>query len=411
VKGRRSLLLAAFACGALTCAERRAPDPSALPPAVTAVPPGLRSPRSVIIDTARRTTSPDLARRNLDAAIEGAWSHYERIGSSGTRTRLVSLLQLRARMTGSYDDFLAIDELTRDTAGSPQALIERAGYLTTVHQFVEARELLDAAERAGATEAMLLADRLTIELAVGADPAALIPLAQARADARDDTNSWTLLAGVLAASGDFEGADRAFRTALDRYGDVSPFTFATNAFRRGVMWAEMADRPDLARPLYEEAVRRFPDYVVANVHLAELEALAGEVERAITRLRRLVDSGVGDPEPAGYLGELLGGEGAAFVTEARERYEVLLRRHRGAFADHGSEFFAGPGGDPARALELAAFNLEARRDGRAYVVALGAAEAAGDHAQRCAWALEAEPLGERHPVLASEVRRALERCD
>lgn len=403
---RRPLLMAALALGALACAGEGAPDP-------TVVPVG---PETVSIDTARRSTSPAIARRNLDASIDGALGHYERIGSSTTRSRLVSLLQLRAQMTGAYDDFRAIDELTLEgmarTPESPDAILDRVGYLTTVHAFDEARAMLDDAASAGASEAELLADRVTIDLAVGVDPFTLVPIAQGRVDERDDTNSWTLLAGVLAATGDFEAADAAFQTALERYGDVSPFTFATNAFRRGVMWAEMADRPDLGRPLYEEAVRRFPDYVVANVHLAELEATGGDEALAYARLEHLIALNVGDPEPAGYLGELLGPEeGAALVAQANARYDVLLSEFRGAFADHGSEFFAGPGNDPARALELASYNLERRKDGRAYVVALGAADAAGDGEQRCAWALEAEPLGEYHPVLASEVRNALEDCD
>ncbi len=403
---RRPLLLAALAFGALACTEEGATDPPLAPV----------GPETVAIDTARRTTSPDLALRNLDASIDGARSHYERIGSSSTRSRLVSLLQLRAQLTGAYDDFLAIDELTREgierNPDGARALTDRAGYLTTVHEFAEARSALDAAQRAGATEAELLVDRVTIDLAVGVDPTTLLPLAQSRVDERDDTNSWTLLAGVLAATGDFEGADLAFRTALDRYGDVSPFTFATNAFRRGVMWSEMADRPDLGRPLYEEAVRRFPDYVVANVHLAELEALAGDREQALARLEHLVALGVGDPEPAGYLGELLGPvDGGPLVQQANARYDVLLERFPGAFADHGSEFFAGPGNDPERALALAAFNLERRTNPRAYVVALGAAAAAGARVQRCQWAIDAAPLGEHHPVLANEVRAALEACD
>lgn len=403
---RRPLLLATLAFCALACAEEGATD-SPVPPV---------GPETVPIETARRTTSPDIARRNLDASIDGARDHYERIRSSSTRSRLISLLQLRASMTGAYDDFQAIGDLSREgierSPDSAQAQMDRAAYLTSVHEFDEARAALDAAEAAGSSEAELGDDRLVIDLAVGVDPFSLLPRAQARVDARDDTNSWTLLAGVLAATGDFEGADLAFRTALERYNDVSPFTFASNAFRRGVMWAEAADRPDLGRPLYEEAVRRFPDFVVANVHLAELEALAGDEALALARLERLVSLNVGDPEPAGYLGELLGpADGASLVDQARARYEVLLERHRGAFADHGSEFFAGPGGDPARALELATFNLAHRADPRAYVVALGAAEAAGDRDQRCSWALEAEPLGEHHPVLASEVRAALSACD
>ena len=67
--------------------------------------------------------------------------------------------------------------------------------------------------------------------------------------------------------------------ALATYRDVSPFPLAWIAFQRGVMWAEMADRPDLARPLYEEAVRR----VVRQVAMEEV-GKKPEVTVVVSRL-------------------------------------------------------------------------------------------------------------------------------
>ncbi|MAQ16308.1 MAG: hypothetical protein CMN30_16150 [Sandaracinus sp.] len=398
------LLLASCLLFGAACAEEEAVPSEPAEPA---------EPAAVTIDVTRRTTDGMTAVRNLDLSVDGARAHFERIGSPLTRSRLIGLLDLRAAMTGAYDDFRELDELTAAGIDRPEpsssALLERAGYLSAVHRFEESRAMLDRAEAAGASATSTRGERLIIDLALGRDPSELLPIARAMLDERPDFDSHARLAGVLAALGRFEEADAEYRAALASYDDVAPFPVAWNAFQRGVMWAESADRPDLARPLYEEAVRRLPVYVVANVHLAELEATSGEVDTARARLRTLVDRGAEDPEPAGYLGELGVDDAGALIAQAAARYEVLLGRHREAFADHGSEFFAGPGGDPARGLELALFNLENRRNARAYVVAIEAAGAAGEEQRACDLALEAEPYAERHPVLrhlVTEIRSA-----
>ena len=78
---------------------------------------------------------------------------------------------------------------------------------------------------------------------------------------------------------------------------------------------------------------------------------------------------------------------------------MLLASHRAAFLDHGAEFFAGPGADPDRALAMARENLESRRNGRAFVVAIESALAAGQPAEACALARESEDQRRYHPVL------------
>jgi hypothetical protein len=158
------------------------------------------------------------------------------------------------------------------------------------------------------------------------------------------------------------------------------------------MWAELADRPDLARPLYEEAVRRLPGYVVASVHLAELEEVGGAPARAISRLEPLAErsSPLADPEPLGRLAEWLAPSApvraAALAERARQGYERLLARAPLAFLDHAAEFFGGAGRDPARALALAEENLANRQNPRAFVLAIEAALAAGRTGRACALA-------------------------
>jgi tetratricopeptide (TPR) repeat protein len=196
---------------------------------------------------------------------------------------------------------------------------------------------------------------------------------------------------------------------------VSPFPVATLTFARGVMWAEQANDPRRAQPHYVEALRRLPEYVVANVHLAELIAASGQRDQAIERLRQIVDH-TADPEPAGKLAELLlerdahDPAAAALLERARSGYGRLLERHRAAFLDHASEFFRGPGRDPALSVALAQENLALRPTPRAFALAIEAAQAAGDPQLACQLVTTARPLEKRSRNLAELLTSEQGRC-
>jgi hypothetical protein len=175
------------------------------------------------------------------------------------------------------------------------------------------------------------------------------------------------------------------------------------------MWGEAADRPDLALVLYRDAVARLPQYVVANVHLSELE----QATSAISRLEAIAPT-AGDPEPTGRLAELLAEANPDRADQLRDeaiaRYETLLSRHEEAFLDHGAEFFAGPGGDPQRALDMALRNLALRPVPRSYIVAVEAAFAAEEDETACELIESSAPLQARHRVLASLAADSARRC-
>jgi hypothetical protein len=65
------------------------------------------------------------------------------------------------------------------------------------------------------------------------------------------------------------------------------------------------------------------------------------------------------------------------LQAARSGFETLLNAHLLAFADHGTEFYAGSGDDPQRAFELASINLANRPTLRAFEQAYETAIAAG----------------------------------
>lgn len=402
-----SLLVISLACS----------DPSAPPVDPTPEPPIEPVPvEPVPIDTGRTSTDGELALRNLDSQIGARLASVERRPEIlEVRRDAVGLLLSRSHFLGAYDDFVLATELADEAIvlrpDDPIALSIASDVASAVHLFDDVATHLDAGEALGDDVAL---DRVTLYVSVGERLDEALTLAEDAVRRNPSYATHVARASALAALERYEEADEAFLDALESYRDVSPFPLAWIAFQRGVMWAEMADRPELARALYEEAVRRVPPYVVANVHLSELEVEAGEVDRAIARLEALLPR-TADPEPFGVLGELLAerdpSRAAERTEEARVRYERLLGRHREAFLDHGSEFFASVGADPDRALQLAETNLENRHNARAYVVALEAALAAENVTKLCAIRTDAIDAEAQSAVLRRLVGETATDCD
>ncbi|MFK7928681.1 MAG: tetratricopeptide repeat protein [Myxococcota bacterium] len=275
---------------------------------------------------------------------------------------LVGARLTRTQFAGHYSGFAhALNEAPdRQT---------RADVLAALHRFDEAL-----------AEAPSEEVEHKVQLARTQDLDALLDLRLDSVDARPSPSNWMNLAVVHSARGEYVDADYAYWEALLLYRDVSPLFVAQAQFQRGVMWGERADDPERARALYEDAVRILPGYVVANVHLAELEFEAGEVDSAVTRLQRMADRSQ-DPEPFSRLAQYAEDPSAAQV--AQDRYEALLLEHRLAFADHAVEFFLGPGDAPERAWRLAQDNFRNRPTDRARRLAIEAALASGRQDQAC----------------------------
>jgi hypothetical protein len=171
-----------------------------------------------------------------------------------------------------------------------------------------------------------------------------------------------------------------------------PFPYAWIYFSRGVMWAEQGGDEARAEAMYVQALAYLPQFVSANLHLAELEAARGDLTSAIERLDRIVRSS-DEPEALALLGRLhtrIGDtvRGEREVALARQRYESLLAHDLLAFADHAAQFYLGPGADAARAWDLAQQNLANRETDRAAALAVRAAEATGRYPDACALLLK-----------------------
>ena len=376
-------------------------------------PPGPETGAAVELGVSGRTTRGDVAVSNLNSQITGREVALTlRPNDVSAKTALVELLLARTQYLGTYADFDRAVAIAREAVNSGHQADEAATLLATVssalHRFKVARTLLTDIEPSRATTQL----SATVSLALNDDLITLRTERQAALDRFRNFETLTGLAAVESALGRFEAADQLYLEALQTYGDVSPLPVAFVLFQRGVMWGESADRPDLALPFYREAVARVPDYVVANVHLAELEAESGQRGQAIARLRRIVDR-TDDPEPAGLLGELLldtePEAAAAYIDRARASYDRLLSKYPAAFADHGAEFFIGPGADAERALALALGNLANRPTERAHQVAIEVAQQAGALAKACELA-ERVGLDAKSRVLQAVVIQTLDGC-
>lgn len=305
----------------------------------------------------RTTTSEGIAVANLNASIEASRRRFASKHDLAAASILVEQLLLRATFYGTFDDWdeastissVVLEAHPFDSA----ALLLRARVLNTLHQFDSALEHAQRARAIGASvitqmsaaeiEAQAQHLELTVRLAQNDAVGDVLARRRVLANAAPTYQHVTSLALALAQVGRFEEADAAFRRALEEYRDVSPFPFGWVAFQRGVMWSEQADRPDLGQPLYEEALRYLPEYVLGNVHLAELEALGGEIQSAIDRVEPLVGV-TQDPEPLALLAKLEPStrRARAYETQANAAYEELITRFPEAFLHHAPAANPGP---------------------------------------------------------------------
>lgn len=331
---------------------------------------GCASFRGDLRDEPRATTDGAIAIANLDHLIAQA------AGDAG----IDELLLLRSKTLADYAALDRVAALAETDAHTADALLRRSRGRAAVHRFHEALADAEAAARAGADGNAVAAQRASILVAIGRADEALAALASSAAR-RPGFASHSALATACAAAGRLDEADRLYAAALAELDTTSPFPYAWIWFMRGLMWSEQGDDPWRGEAMYAQAVRTLPQFVVANIHLAELEVRRGDALAATARLER-VAAASGEPEALALLGQLhrrsgRHERGEREIAEARQRFEALLARHPLAFADHAAEFYLGAGADPERAWTLAQQNLAARPTPRARRLAIEAARATG----------------------------------
>jgi tetratricopeptide (TPR) repeat protein len=328
------------------------------------------SSRGGFVEPARLTTSGAIAVANLDAEI----------AQRGEDEGVEELLLARSRFLGDYDALDRASTLAERRFQTSGELLRRARVRAAEHRFADSLGDLAAAEREGANRESCAALRASIFIATGR-ASEVVPSLEADVDRHPSFASRSALAGAYAAVGRLEDADRMYVAALGDLDTTAPFPYAWVYFARGTMWVEHAGDAVRGEALYRRAVAHLPEFVAANIHLAELEIARDELASAIARLERTVSIS-SEPEALALLGELRvrtgdPPRGEQTIGLARQRYESLLASHPLAFADHAAEFFLGPGNDPERAWVLAQQNLANRQTDRAFALAIDAARATG----------------------------------
>jgi tetratricopeptide (TPR) repeat protein len=288
-----------------------------------------------------------IAQRVDDAAVDELWL-------------------MRARYVADYDALERGAAFADAPARDLPALLRRARARAAVHRFSAALDDLAEAERRGADAATLFRSRAPIRIAQGA-AGEVIPALEAAAAREPGFAAAAALATAYAGAGRYEDADRQFQRALDALDTTSPFPFAWLCFARGTMWAEQAGDARRGAAHLQRALDYLPQFVAANLHLAEIEAADGATAAAATRLERVAKSG--DPEVLALLARLHAARDPARaereIASARERFETLLARLPLAFADHAAEFYLAAGADARRAWQLASANFAERQTPRA----------------------------------------------
>ena len=333
------------------------------------------------------TTDGQLAALNLESARQASWTRFRQTPQvPGIAEVIVEQELLAAQFLGdmgAYDRLQALGaQLALMEPRAPRTVRIRAQIASATHPFAEARALLAEAGTGGTSDGDAERLLLSIDQAQGAHPAAVLAQRRRLAERSGRLEDLVPLGAALAESGDFDEAELAYLQGLASYGDASPFAVAWVCFQLGAMWGEQVPEPQPGRAArwYAQAIRTFPDYVKARVHLAEIRVGEDQYPAAEALLHRALTSS--DPEVRWRLADVMaatgrGEEANMQLRAAQAGFEGLLESHLLAFADHGAQFYLGSGDDAARAFELARANLANRPTLRAFELAHSAAIAAG----------------------------------
>lgn len=360
------------------------------------------------------TTDGKTYLQNLDARIENLERSVEDSPQATHVTALAANLYHRYRILGKVADAEeALAVIARGVAAHPNNTRARqvhAAILAGLHHFDEALDELDAIPEASASRSRNRSLRTEIDLALGRYDQ-VRELFDRRLEPVEDFHESVLLGNLAVMHGDLTGASVQFLRAQQNYTDSSPFQLAWLYTQQGIALLRFGDF-SAARPFFEAALQRLPDYYLAAEHLAECEFELGELDAARARYQSVIEQ-TGHPEFIGALAAVEAEAGNAsrarkLQSEATAAWEGLLNRDRAAFADHAAGFYLETD-QTAKALELTRFNLEIRRDVLSLLLHAQAAEANGLQDQACSTLKQAVATGLNPPEMA-EAASIADRC-
>ncbi len=331
-------------------------------------------------------TNGEIAVINLKSALQASWNRFWRDPQRvGVAEHIVEQEQQAAQYLGDLDAFGRLETLVNEfscaDAESSRVALVQAQFASMTHRFAEARDQVAKAESLGAPPETISRLSLSIDQACGTHLDSVLEKRRRISAESERLENLVPLGSLFGDLREFSSADRTYRRALQVYRDVSPFAVAWVCFQLGTLWGELIPEPVLSRAAqwYRKAIDYVPCYVKARVHLAEIYTSFGRCEEAQSLLLPVMNCG--DPEVSWRLADVMNATGRfaeaeAQLQAARTGFEALLDGHLLAFADHGAEFYAGSGGNPARAFELGRLNLANRPTLRAFEQAYATATAA-----------------------------------
>ena len=299
-----------------------------------------------------------------------SWVHLE---------RLAAVYLERAQLTGNFNDYVAahdaIDqafELAESGAG-PFLTSSRLNF--TTHRLPQALEDLTALENAilidEQTKQHVKGMRADIHLQQG-EYATAHELYRDLEDEQQSVESAVRLAFYFAAKGRKETADTWLETASARAEMADAHIRGWLKLQHGILDLHRGNL-DEARAHYEEGLAIFPDYWLIEEHIAEIDALQGNVHIAEKSYRDLIER-TNSPLFMIALSEILDSrptsdeqeEAAGWIKKAENAYKTQLDQLPEVVAGHALDFFIDTA-EPEFTVLLAERNYSLRPNGEAAV--------------------------------------------
>ncbi len=397
------LLLAGCSCGSETVAPALGSSSGPAGPVSAPLPP------SAVVSHTGRTSSPEVALRNLSAQLEGQRKMMaERPVDLITRSMVFTLLVQRSRILGSTGDLIeAVEIAEKATEIEPNSFhgyVLRGRGRAAAHRFQDALADYDAADKVAKDDekAVTVGLRASVWIALGRYDEAL-PIVEKAARLRPTSETLADHAVLLGHMGMTKEAQSLFVQAEQKYRGPSPFGLADLYFDRASMWEKQGNLAE-ATTLYRAAHDRLPSHAHVATHLAALVPPS----EGVKLLEPVVAAG-DDPEVLAQLGILQNlvadKSGDASIERARKKYDELEPKLPFAWADHAGWFWLSAGKDSKKALAAAKRNLESRKTADAYELLLAAGDAAGDDTSVCQGLKEGLALKYQTPRLKERARQ------
>lgn len=360
--------------------------------------PGVKTPK---VDS---TFAAQLA--EIDRKIVGHTKVAEGNPSSATAWgRVAELYLVRARLSGSYDDYAKAEDFVNKgfEAGRLQnygPFMTRVRLNYTLHRLDRidddfARiQKIPPADKGEHFSRELFKANLAFQRGQYADAEKILV---GLAEGSPNLGSLSNLGLYRWKSGKFDEAETLYERAIAAYDDDGAEPKAWLHLQLGLMDLDRG-RYDDALVHYRDAEKALPGFWLVEEHIAEILTLTGKTEDAKAMYTAIIDR-TGNPEFMDAMAEiaLAAGDAAgaeAWLTKATAKFDEQLARFPEAAYGHALEHFLAHGKDPAKALAMAEKNhaLRPNADAKRLLAEAYLAASRVDEAKKMVEAALATPM-------------------